>query len=141
MIARGLISRGARTGRVKYLLNPHFYMAPPRNRGIFGRLDELREQAVGIRDTMAAIEKENAELREVIKDIWNPKWGTRDPAQYDPEQLARGVKVEREHTDNDALALEITMDHLDEFEDYYIFLDMMETMMKQGIDPKNVDYW
>lgn len=113
----------------------------PRNRGIFGRLDELREQAVGIRDTMEALEKENAELREVIKDIWNPKWGTRDPAQYDPEQLKRGVQVEREHTNNDALALEIAIDHLDEFEDYYIFLDMMETMMKQGIDPKNVDYW
>jgi len=48
------------------------------------------------------------------------------PNQFDPEQIAMGVKVEMEHTDNPLLAIEIAMDHLTEFPDYYTRLDKME---------------
>lgn len=34
-------------------------------------------------------------------------------------QLANGIKVEQEHTDDIALAREIALDHLNEFPDYY----------------------
>lgn len=34
-------------------------------------------------------------------------------------QLAKGIKVEQEHTGNLALAREIALDHLNEFPDYY----------------------
>jgi len=34
-------------------------------------------------------------------------------------QLQKGIKVEKEHTGDVALAREIALDHLDEFPDYY----------------------
>lgn len=34
-------------------------------------------------------------------------------------QLAKGIKVEKEHTNDLALAREIALDHLNEFPDYY----------------------
>jgi hypothetical protein len=34
-------------------------------------------------------------------------------------QLAKGIKVEQEHTGDLALAREIALDHLNEFPDYY----------------------
>jgi hypothetical protein len=49
-----------------------------------------------------------------------------EPEDFPPKQLAKGVKVEREHTDDDSLAKEIAMDHLEEFPDYYTALDKME---------------
>lgn len=54
-------------------------------------------------------------------------------------QIAKGIKVEREHTKSDAEAHEIARDHLDEFPDYYDRLDKMEKKakkdMKEGYDP------
>jgi len=51
---------------------------------------------------------------------------------FDPEQLAKGLKVEREHTSDPAKALEITEDHLTEFDRYYTALDKMEKKLKEG---------
>jgi len=48
------------------------------------------------------------------------------PSDFDPKQLAKGVKVEMEHTDDRGLAQEISMDHLTEDPDYYIKLQKME---------------
>jgi hypothetical protein len=48
------------------------------------------------------------------------------------EQTARGVKVEHEHTPDDAKAREIARDHLSEFPDYYSALDKMEERLKAG---------
>jgi hypothetical protein len=42
------------------------------------------------------------------------------------EQLAKGVKVEQEHTGNIALAREIALDHLNELPDYYDRLEKVE---------------
>lgn len=52
------------------------------------------------------------------------------PSKFDPDELARGVKVEREHTPDPDLAREIAMDHLTEFPDYYTRLDRMESEAK-----------
>lgn len=41
-------------------------------------------------------------------------------------QLIKGIKAEREHTDDTAIAREIALDHLDEFPDYYDRLEKME---------------
>jgi len=43
----------------------------------------------------------------------------KSPNQFDPDQVARGVKVEMEHTDNPLLAIEIALDHLTEDPNYY----------------------
>jgi len=46
--------------------------------------------------------------------------------KYDLQQLLMGIKVELEHTSNKMRALEISMDHLEEFPDYYTRLEKME---------------
>ena len=43
----------------------------------------------------------------------------KSPNQFDPDQVAKGVKVEMEHTDNPLLAMEIALDHLTEDPEYY----------------------
>jgi hypothetical protein len=50
----------------------------------------------------------------------------KSPQEFDPEQIMMGIKVEMEHTDNPMTALEIAMDHLAEFSDYYTRLEKME---------------
>jgi hypothetical protein len=53
-------------------------------------------------------------------------------SDFDPQQLAMGRKIEREHTSNPALAEEISRDHLEEFGNYYSALDKMEEELKKG---------
>lgn len=48
------------------------------------------------------------------------------PAEYDPEQIKMGIDVEKEHTDNPMVSVEIATDHLEEIPDYYTRLDKME---------------
>lgn len=47
-----------------------------------------------------------------------------DVSSLEPE-LAAGIEVEKEHTDNPAEAREIALDHLAEFPDYYTRLAKM----------------
>lgn len=42
------------------------------------------------------------------------------------QQLAKGIRVETEHTKDLALAREIALDHLGEYPDYYDRLEKME---------------
>jgi hypothetical protein len=55
----------------------------------------------------------------------------KDPKDFDPKQLAKGKKVEMEHTDNPDLALEIAMDHLTEDPKYYDYLEEMESKFEK----------
>jgi hypothetical protein len=48
------------------------------------------------------------------------------PYDFDPNELAMGIEVEKEHTHDEALAKEIAMDHLKEIPDYYTRLKKME---------------
>jgi hypothetical protein len=59
----------------------------------------------------------------------------KDPEDFDPKALEKGVKVELEHTDDEDLAREIAMDHLTEFENYYDALDLMEKILERSDDP------
>lgn len=47
-------------------------------------------------------------------------------SDFNPEQIAEGEKVEKEHTDDPAVAAEIASDHLEEIPDYYTRLKKME---------------
>jgi len=47
-------------------------------------------------------------------------------SDFCPKQLAMGLEVEMEHTDDPKVALEIAMDHLTELPDYYTRLNDME---------------
>lgn len=57
------------------------------------------------------------------------------PEEFDPIQISKGKKVEKEHTDDDDIALEIASDHLAEIPDYYNRLGKMEDKAKA--DMKN----
>jgi hypothetical protein len=52
---------------------------------------------------------------------------------FDPEQLKAGIKVEREHTKDEAAAKEVAKDHLTEFSDYYKRLNKMEDKAKKDM--------
>ena len=52
------------------------------------------------------------------------------PEDFNQEQLKKGIIVEMEHTRDKQLATEISMDHLTEFEDYYVELEKMENKLK-----------
>ena len=43
------------------------------------------------------------------------------------QQLAKGIRIEKEHTDDPATAKEIALDHLAEYPDYYDRLEQVET--------------
>jgi len=47
-------------------------------------------------------------------------------SKFDKKQLAMGIKVEKEHTSNSAIAKEVAKDHLAEIADYYTRLKRME---------------
>lgn len=47
------------------------------------------------------------------------------------QQIEKGKKIELEHTDNDEMAEEIAMDHLEEIPDYYERLEKMEKEAKK----------
>lgn len=53
------------------------------------------------------------------------------PSDFDPEQLAKGMKVELEHTPDRDVAREIAMDHLMEDPAYYDKLEKIEKHAKQ----------
>lgn len=46
--------------------------------------------------------------------------------QFDPEQLQKGIEIEKEHTDSDEVAKAIAKDHLSEMPDYYTKLEQIE---------------
>lgn len=54
------------------------------------------------------------------------KHGQDPDEDFDAEQLAAGIKVEHEHTDNEDIAKAIAKSHLAEKKDYYILLKKME---------------
>ena len=49
-----------------------------------------------------------------------------ESSDFDPKQVLMGMEVEMEHTNDPKIALEITIDHLTEFGDYYTRLEKME---------------
>ena len=51
--------------------------------------------------------------------------------KFNAEALAKGIKHEMEHTENEQVAKEIAKDHLTESADYY---DKLEEMKLSGVD-------
>jgi hypothetical protein len=59
------------------------------------------------------------------------------PSDFDPKQVAMGMKVEAEHTSDPEVQKRILADHLTEIPDYYTRLKKMEEAAKDK--PKGVD--
>lgn len=59
-------------------------------------------------------------LSEIFKDKLPGGIGDKlKPNDVDQEQLAKGIKIEMEHTNDPKLAMEIALDHLKEDPEYY----------------------
>ena len=56
--------------------------------------------------------------------------------KFDSKELAMGIDVEKEHTDNPAIAKEIAKDHLAQIPDYYTRLKKMEEEGKAALNTK-----
>lgn len=66
-------------------------------------------------------------IKKTLKDkIKGGMADNKSPKNYDPEQLAMGIKVEMEHTNDKKLAQEIAQDHLEEDPKYYSKLKKVE---------------
>jgi len=63
-------------------------------------------------------------LTSLLMDVGKHK-GVPD-SKYDSKELKMGIEIEKEHTDNEAIAKEIAKDHLAEISDYYTRLNKME---------------
>ena len=80
--------------------------------------------------------KDKNKKERCIKDIKNKKKAcdilpgglgdNKHNKKFKPEQLAKGIKVELEHTDDIEIAKEIAKDHLIENSNYYDYLEKME---------------
>lgn len=89
-------------------------------------------------DDIAQMAKEKEEIGDQIP---GGKADGKSPADFDLNQLAMGVDVEMEHTDDPMKAFEIAMDHLAEFPDYYTRLKKMEDQaeVEHGGEDKSIE--
>lgn len=61
-----------------------------------------------------------------------------DIVKHELENLVKGIKVEREHTSNNMIALEVALAHLNEGEEYYNELEKMEKKLDETISTGSV---
>jgi len=52
------------------------------------------------------------------------------PSDFPKDKMEKGIEIEMEHTNDKPIAQEITMDHLEEFPNYYKELEKMEEKLK-----------
>jgi hypothetical protein len=122
------------------------------NKALCSLAEQLDNKPDGIRDTIIRFFKEHQTIEDseihaladklgiehsefekqvysVLKDILSGKffkhWNAPD-SKFDPKELAMGVNVEKEHTDNPEWAKIIAKAHLTELPNYYTLLDAME---------------
>jgi len=56
----------------------------------------------------------------------------KDIIKFELKQILKGIEIEQEHTTDKLIALEIVLDHLEEFKNYYIpYLEDMEKLAKK----------
>ncbi len=85
-----------------------------------------------------AIQKEyGIDIKNFSETLKGGRADSKDITKYNLIQLMMGIKVESEHTTNKMVALEVTMDHLEEFPYYYTRLEKMEQEMEQEQKAKN----
>lgn len=91
----------------------------------------------GIDETEEDIEQVEKEKINVGDELDGGLADDNSPKDFDAEQLAIGLKVEMEHTNDPLIAIEIAMDHLKEIPDYYTRLDQMEKDAKSETGDEN----
>ncbi len=89
-------------------------------------------QAAAYEQYREAIQKEyGIDINNFSDTLKGGRADAKEITKYNLTQLMMGIKVESEHTTNKMIALEITMDHLEEFPYYYTRLEKMEKEMEE----------
>jgi len=105
------------------LLGPVMANAQAANKGI--KLETYR----------TAIKKDfGIDIKEFKDQLKGGKADGKDITKYDLKQVLMGMKIEQEHAANKMIALEITMDHLEKFPDYYTRLQEMEEEAEEDME-------
>lgn len=101
----------------------------------FGELTEEEKKVKG--DRFAIYESRNGSIYAVVRDsqikdadLPIGKHNADPDDQFNAEELAMGIKIEMEHTDDPDVAKSIAKDHLMEIKDYYTRLLKMEEEAK-----------
>jgi len=96
------------------------------------------QRRLGVEKSVPEFRRSIEEYRKAIKDAYRVdianfkdrlKGGRADGkpiTNYNLKELLEGIRFEREHTDDNLLALEMAMDHLETIPDYYFRLHRME---------------
>lgn len=86
-----------------------------------------------------AIKKDyGIDIKDFKDQLKGGKSDGKDITKYDLKQILLGIKIEQEHTTNKMMALEITMDHLEEIPDYYTRLIEMEEEAEEEMEDVKV---
>jgi hypothetical protein len=80
-------------------------------------------------DNIEQLEKDKEEAGDMIQ---GGLADDKSPLEFDPDQILMGMEVEKEHTDNPLIAMEIVMDHLVEDPEYYTEKDNPEDSAQQN---------
>ena len=91
--------------------------------------DELKEKIFKEGPQQYMQRKDNE--KKASEYIVGGKADGKSDSDFREDQLKKGRKVEREHTNNPAIANEISKDHLEEFPNYYTALGKMEDGLKK----------
>lgn len=88
---------------------------------------QATSKAIKLETYRTAIKKDyGIDTKEFKDQLKGGRADGKDITKYDLKQILMGIKIEQEHTTNKMIALEITMDHLEEIPDYYTRLIEME---------------
>lgn len=88
---------------------------------------QATSKAIKLETYRTAIKKDyGIDIKDFKDQLKGGKADGKDITKYDLKQILMGIKIEQEHTTNKMIALEITMDHLEEIPDYYSRLIEME---------------
>ena len=86
-----------------------------------------------------AIKKDyGVDIKDFKDQLKGGKADVKDITKYDLKQILLGIRIEQEHTTNKMIALEITMDHLEEIPDYYTRLIEMEEEAEEEMEDVKV---
>jgi hypothetical protein len=80
-------------------------------------------------DEVAQLAQDKEETGEILQ---GGKGDGKSPLEFDPDQIIKGMEVEKEHTDDPMAAIEIVLDHLSEDPEYYTVKDTPEASAQAG---------
>ena len=106
----------------------HFFQENPNpeDEQVHAWAEKKKENKHEVEDKAYELATETAKKDGKGDKIEGGKADGKSPSDFDATQMAMGKKVEREHTNDPALAAEISTDHLEEIPDYYSRLKKME---------------